>query len=291
MGGWYGRRVLGRASRGRWVRATLLVAIGLLSAPGVAQAGYVAYYDTAPTSFNYSGFQGEANRVTLSMDASNVKVQEAGGLVLPNLSALSGVLFKCRYGLTETRCPAADQPITLHLGDRNDTMLSVGLGPGVFAVLSVGDDTYRGGIGRDTVEPGAGSDDVSGGDGAQPDTVQWDEPFIAGDRTVSLDNLPNDGLAGEHGNVHSDFEQILIRHPGNHTVIGSAGKEHVITGAGNDWVESRGGGDLVETGGGDDQIDARDGVSTAVHCGDGTDTVTADAAIDPLFDCENVSLP
>lgn len=77
---------------------------------------------------------------------------------------------------------------------------------------------------------------------------------------------------------------------GNDTVLGGALADHLLGGTGNDALSGGAGPDLLEGGPGDDTINARNGEVDTIVCGDGTDTVVADAG-DLVTGCEVVQLP
>ena len=118
-----------------------------------------------------------------------------------------------------------------------------------------GRDHLRGGDGADRLSGGAGHDALTGGGGA-------------------------DRLVGGAGRDRLDGSS------GNDVLEGSADADVLRGGAGNDMLRDAGGIDVFEGGAGDDAIDARDGVADRVVCGEGRDTVAADAADVVAEDCE-----
>ena len=77
---------------------------------------------------------------------------------------------------------------------------------------------------------------------------------------------------------------------GPDTLVGGAHDDSLHGGTGDDTLNGNGGGDVLNGGAGNDTIQARDGVVDRVDCGDGTDTVVADA-VDSVVNCESVQLP
>jgi Abnormal spindle-like microcephaly-assoc'd, ASPM-SPD-2-Hydin/RTX calcium-binding nonapeptide repeat (4 copies) len=134
---------------------------------------------------------------------------------------------------------------TLNGGADNDTLSGGG-----------DDDTLDGGTGNDGFLNDAGADDVHGGAGT-------DQMLYVGtltDFSVSLDNVANDGAAGEGDNVRSDVEAVA-------------------TDDGNDTLKGGLGANFFDAGLGDDSIDLIDGAADlGVICGDGIDALYADAA-------------
>jgi hypothetical protein len=117
-----------------------------------------------------------------------------------------------------------------------------------------GNDTINGGGGDDViVAGGGGADDVQGGTGV--DLVL----YTGGDVNVSLDDIANDGAAGEGDNVHGDVDGIA-------------------SDVGNDTLRGGPLANLFSSGDGDDSINALNGISdTVIDCGVGGDVVYADA--------------
>ena len=123
--------------------------------------------------------------------------------------------------------------------------------------LSAGDgnDVVDGGAGDDLIEDstspdhsvdgaGTGADTMSGGPGT--DTVDYSRKTTG--VIVRLDDLVNDGQAGEHDNTHTDIENILGTNSSD-DLIGSAANNVIDGFAGNDLEHGLGGNDVL---GGDD---------------------------------------
>jgi len=170
---------------------------------------------------------------------------------------------------------------TVDGGGGTDTLLGNG-----------GANTLRGGAGNDAVDGGGGSDVVEGGPGADQlnrgpdfDLVRYSD---AGGQTIALDDIANDGVAGELDNVHSDIEDVDAG-PGNDTVVGSESVNTLAGGDGDDRLDGRGGVDTFFGGDGADVLLARDGLRERVECGPGSDGGEGDT-IDLIVDCEGVSL-
>jgi Ca2+-binding RTX toxin-like protein len=143
-----------------------------------------------------------------------------------------------------------------------------------------GDDTLSGGGGNDLFPAeagGDGTDVLNGGDGV--DTASYAariDPL-----TLSLDDQPNDGLAGNAtDNVHSDVEN-LVGGAGNDTITGSTQANSLDGGPGNDAESGGDGDDAVDGGDGDDNLGG-DGGTDTVDGGSGTDTVGGGAGDDSL---------
>ena len=169
-----------------------------------------------------------------------------------------------------------DLPIEADGGDGRDQLLIIFTG--------VKNNSLSGGAGDDSVRPGRGADDIHGGPGA--DSVAYiDAPTGV---TVTLDDQPNDGGAGEGDNVHSDVENAGGG-PGDDHLEGTDGANRLDGGLGGaDVLDGGGGADILIGFAGDDTIRAEDGAVDTVDCGEGTDTIQADPN-DSLTACESVS--
>jgi Ca2+-binding RTX toxin-like protein len=172
----------------------------------------------------------------------------------------------------------------------------------------LGNDTIAGGAGDDSIDPGSGNDLVDGGNGDDfftaslgnddthggegLDTIGVFSPGVApaftpADLTVTLDDVANDGAAGETKNIHSDIEDIASS-GGNDTIVGTAASQIISAAAGNDTIDAGAGNDLVFGDDGDDTINARDGFADRIQCGAGTDVVNADTLDIASSSCEAV---
>ena len=191
---------------------------------------------------------------------------------------------------------------TIFGGDDNDTVTngngSVDLGPG-----------------DDLMSAPAGLGPWSGGSGE--DTLNWDLS-IAG--SVNINFAVTDGTFHIDAPVpptvvdvpSSQFEVYDITllpgatqmfnsstFSGSVIVNGLGGVDKMVAGPGDDFLEGGAGNDELTGGGGfdfmkgsagDDTVFAQDGLVDRVSCGDGNDTVVADAG-DLLTGCESVQLP
>ena len=124
-----------------------------------------------------------------------------------------------------------------------------------------GDDRLFGGSGDDELEPlnftksPDGADEFSGGDGR--DSVRY---YAADSVSVSLNDVADDGMIGEHDNVLSDVEDIT----------GTTGDD-VLEGDGDaNFLGGELGSDVLIGGGGDDRLGGRRGDDTLVG-GQGND--------------------
>jgi Ca2+-binding RTX toxin-like protein len=157
----------------------------------------------------------------------------------------------------------------------------VGIDEGDTVNGGAGDDRLAGGDGDDELTGGPGADVISGGDGS--DTAlyeQADTPV-----TVTLDDKPNDGQAGEGDNVQSDVEDV-VGGGVQDTFTGNASPNLLDGGAGEDYVDGGGGVDTLAGGGGADVVRSRDGNSDHVNCGRGLDFAILDKRDRPGPSCE-----
>jgi hypothetical protein len=112
---------------------------------------------------------------------------------------------------------------------------------------------------------------------------------------VTLNDVADDGAAGEGDNVRSDIEAVASATQagpngagGNDTLIGTAGTNDLNGGRGNDTIDGGLGNDLLSGGAGDDTINAQDGFADFVACGPGNDTANVDT-LDVVSECEIVN--
>jgi hypothetical protein len=103
--------------------------------------------------------------------------------------------------------------------------------------------------------------------------------------TVTLDDLPGDGPAGENDNIHSDVEDI-VGTVGTDVITGGTGGNIIDGFDGNDVLSGGAGADLLRGGDDNDVITSRDGLAELVDCGSGDDTVIADDS-DVTDGCEH----
>jgi putative metal-binding protein/hemolysin type calcium-binding protein len=146
-----------------------------------------------------------------------------------------------------------------------------------------GNDLIDGGAGPDVLEGGIGADELNGG--PDVDRVVYSG---SGAQTITLDDVRDDGVAGELDNTHSDIEDVAAG-PGNDSVVGSDVANVLEGGDGDDRLEGRGAVDGFFGGAGADALFARDGLQERVECGPDADAGESDT-IDLLVDCEGVQL-
>jgi Ca2+-binding RTX toxin-like protein len=136
-----------------------------------------------------------------------------------------------------------------------------------FTNLSGGNDTLNGGNGDDRFYGGAGADDMTGGNDfdVADYTVGNSDP-----RTITIDDVANDGAAGENDNVHTGIEGVVGGN-GPDTITGNSSPNTLQGGGGTDTLHGAGGNDLLigdqcctffadvfDGGGGEDTVNYRD---------------------------------
>jgi hypothetical protein len=142
-----------------------------------------------------------------------------------------------------------------------------------------GNDRLSGGAGDNVLDGGPGSDDLSGGDGT--DAVVYPVPAPV---KVTIDDLANDGPAGEQDDVQTDIEDVYGG-SGSDSIAGSAAANLLDGGAGDDVIDGGAGSDELYGGAGNDRVVARDGRRDSVDCGAGDDVALVDT-LDVVRGCE-----
>jgi hypothetical protein len=143
-----------------------------------------------------------------------------------------------------------------------------------------GNDFLLGNAGDDELDGGPGADALSGGPGR--DSVSYEGAAVS----VTLDEVANDGAAGEGDNVLRDTEDVYGSE--NPDTITGNDLENTLDGnGGNDQIVGGPGADGLFGGEGNDNIVARDGSPDRVECGPGVDTAIVDSK-DSLIECESI---
>ena len=148
-----------------------------------------------------------------------------------------------------------------------------------------GNDWLFGGRGNDRLDGGDGADFMSGG--SERDTVTYEDRTNA--VSVTLDDLSNDGEAGERDNVRRDVEVVLGGMSWD-DLSGDADVNTVEGARGEDYVDGKGERDRLLGGDAPDIVRAHDGEGDDVACGDGVDLAIADGQ-DKVIECETVDRP
>ena len=210
--------------------------------------------------------------------------------------------------------------------DSNDTVQGFGgndiitSGDSVFGgdgddILQGTQGAVEGGSGDDRlIEPGSGPyDGGTGYDSLETDFAPLIQGiglnFVVSDAILHID-APALAISSDASSVGIERYVIVMPTGGTHTwsstaysgdtrVVGAQNADKFVGGPGEDFVDGRAGNDEL-TGGagfdhlaggaGDDLVNSRDGAVDRVICGDGNDTVVADAG-DVVTACETVQLP
>ena len=258
--------------------------------PAFTTSGPTSFTPATPTEF---GCVDDGSGYIICDPAGSFLFQGAGGvdtLSIDNQPALNAIPATLNGGggndKLQDYSPAAR---TLDGGDGNDVMFGSG-----------GNDTLRGGNGNDEVDGEDGNDNVSGGAGDDKlfgdhfkapgsdvidggpgfDRVIDDYPIGSGAVSVTFDNLPNDGRAGENDNLMGIEE--LEGPPG--TYVGSDAAEKFVVGAtgASSSVSGGGGNDDITTLNGSDAVDGGPGDDRLVG-GFDNDTITGGPGRDAIF--------
>jgi Ca2+-binding RTX toxin-like protein len=118
-------------------------------------------------------------------------------------------------------------------------------------VGNAGNDDLNGGVGDDTLRGGTGADDYDGGGPGDFDTVSYGT--TSQDVFVDLDNVNDDGPAGEQDNVRDSVERV-IGGIGSDELTGAAGAQTLNGGGGNDVINGDVGDDVLQGGTGSDTV-------------------------------------
>jgi Ca2+-binding RTX toxin-like protein len=167
-------------------------------------------------------------------------------------------------GIDSADYSARWNPLTLSLDGRandgeageHDNILTsietlIGGGVGDKLVGDAGPNTLIGAGGNDVLDGGLGADDLQGGTGADDEV---DYSSRRANVTVTLDEQPNDGQAGEGDNVRSDVEHV-VGGSGNDRLIGNALANNLEGGPGDDVLDGGLGPDVMAGGPGTDTAD------------------------------------
>ena len=218
-------------------------------------------------ALSYTAASGETNDLEIDSNGLLYTVTDAGAAISPGLGCISiqpnvvdclGVVtLSVDVGdMADTATVSGVTGATVSGGDGDDTLISGG-----------GDDTLNGGNGDDDLTGGAGADVLNGNaerdmldggtgadvlsGGADIDSVTYSDR--SGGVSVTLDNVVNDGEAGENDNVRSDVQNV-IGGSGNDVLTGSAGTNVLAGAAGNDVLDGGTGPDTLSGGAGGDTV-------------------------------------
>ena len=246
-------------------RGTFLVAAVALAglAPATAGAGTAAVFGR---TLAYQASPGEANRVTVTRTPDAYRILDRGANVVAGAGCTS-------LAPNEVACAGDEvRMIRVQVLDGNDVVsLSVGRksivgggdgddvlegGEGDDELYGdAGDDTLKGGAGFDVLTGATGADTMSGGGpsiGIDPEELGEDEFFVdialyegrTNGVTVDLDDVADDGEAGERDNVMRDVE-VVAGGRGADTLVGNELANGFFSGPGRDMIVSGGGFDFI----------------------------------------------
>jgi Ca2+-binding RTX toxin-like protein len=209
----------------------------------------------------------ESVRVTLAEAGTQLTQQD-----FP-LASITGIDVRLGAGNDYLKIATAVRiPATIGGGAGNDTIFGGG-----------SNDSIAGGDGDDLLDGRSASDRLSGGNGT--DTVDYS--LRTENLALSIDDVANDGAAGEFDNILGDVENIFAG-SGNDTLVGSNfdnlllgnnGRDLVNGGDGNDTLA---GGKLQDTlrGGNDDDELAGGSSNDQLFPGTGRDTILGGSQFD-----------
>ncbi|MFF0110755.1 calcium-binding protein [Streptomyces hirsutus] len=141
-------------------------------------------------------------------------------------------------------------PVSLNGGAGDDT-INAGAGRGLNHLWGGrGNDTLNGSPNTDWLDGGTGADILNGGAGTDRATYSERAARVV----VDLDNVADDGVAGEHDNVKADVEEI-VGGSENDILTGSNRANRLYGLNGNDVLNGLGGPDVLDGGAGADLLD------------------------------------
>jgi Ca2+-binding RTX toxin-like protein len=238
-----------RSMRRACLAAVASVAAITAAAPA-AHAGSVSITDDGTHKvLHVTAAQGETNDVTVFGDGGSVVDQGAVLTAGPGCSVdpVSGWGTCDASDLTEIDVDLGDLDDRFHAPTRIDVPFVVEGGDGSDQLDATGQDSQTdGGPGDDLIFADSSSGDTGPDDlhgGAGHDTVFYNNRHA--NLTISLDDVANDGSAGEGDDVHSDIEQLYSGF-GDDTITGSAGDDEINGGQGTDTISGLGGDDTLD---------------------------------------------
>jgi Ca2+-binding RTX toxin-like protein len=223
-------------------------------------------FPLAINTLHFDAVSGMNNSITVSVGTqglygypSSLLLSDAHHVVAAGSGCTRVTLNTVRCDQTTLSMGFSGQDI--RLGDGNDTFASSAAGSGplrvVFATVhaGAGDDTVNGGAGDDVFyEDSDGFDHDSFSGGAGTDAIDYFGVMHA--VNISLNDVADDGRAGEGDNVKSDIETIFGS--GNADTLTGDDDRNVISALGFDDrsvnLDQLTGGVVIDGGGGDDSI-------------------------------------
>lgn len=234
----------------------LAIAATLLGAAPALAGGLVQVDGTV---LRFTGDDGEPSNVTIDDAAGTLRLTENASRMTAGpgcLASPDGYEVDCADGGVER--------IAVTLGDiGSDVRIRADLPSEIHG--GAGDDLLIGGPADDTIDGGAGQDILGGGLGADVLNGGRGEDLVTYEDQIAADGALDPRRTGVHVEI------------GRPDVSGGTGERDTIA---RD-VEQ------VQGGAGADRFELRDGLSTAVACGDKRDTVVADPRDTIGIDCES----
>ena len=233
-------------------RALIAAALIALGVPGAASAATVT---KAGSTLSYEASAGIRDLPTLSLpDVNTIRfhTSNAGDTLSSTGCAVAGSDINCpRVGITRIVVALKDGQDVLTTATGFPIAMTIEGGTGVDVLdSSTQADVIRGDEDGDFIFGSGGADDISGGPGF--DTARFSTLSAV---AVSLDDVANDGEAGDGANVHSDVED-LSGTDGNDVLIGSDAGNELDGRDGNDTIVGRGGVDFFTLGEGNDTAES-----------------------------------
>jgi Ca2+-binding RTX toxin-like protein len=236
------------SGRSRKGLLALAVALATLAAGPASALGAVAFRNAGSPTLFFAAGSGEANDLTITLDASNYTITDRG----PGVTVLAGPNCQPTPDPQTVTCAAPGvASLEVELAGLNDKAV---LTPDTPARIlgGDGDDELRGGGGADeligdTLGGPAGNDTLAGGDGG-------------------------DELFGDSADLTTTGQNDLDGGPGNDDLSGAAGPDTLQGGGDGDTLRGFGGADSADGGDGPDLVTGGDG-EDALAGGDGNDEV------------------
>ena len=271
------------------MRPLVLALLALAFAPASASAT-VIHFSVTLCACDYSSGQGdtygivvrggpaEANRVSVEQVPHGILVRDSGAPIVGGACRRLSDSARFCHGVFEDGAE-------VYLGDRDDSARVADLGGFVFG--GDGDDLLYAASGSYRLDGGAGADRLEAGPGAGSGVSY--EGRTEG-VTVRLNDLPDDGAAGEHDDIRGlvwsidggGGDDVLEAGPGGAYINGYGGNDAIRGGAGSERISGGDGDDNIDAGAGDDELDGGLGADV-LGGGSGRDRVSyGRQSVDPL---------
>jgi Ca2+-binding RTX toxin-like protein len=210
------------------------------------------------STLDYEAAPGEVNSVTVSLSGSQYTIRDTISAITPG-SGCSAV------DTSEVTCDATGvSSVHVDTNDMDDTVSQTSSLPSTIEG-GPGNDTLTGGPGDDTLDGGTGADLLAGGAGTDLATYRSRTAPV----TVLLDNVANDGQAGEGDDVQTEnvaggvAADVLSGDAGPNLLQGRYGDDLLYGHGGNDNIDGSGGNDTTIGGAGADILNGNTGIDTA----------------------------